>query len=84
MTVAEGDIVKATKDLLPQFPNLAIKHVKGHQTDHTRYENLTFEAQLNEDCGTTAKDTMRNQSHPETRPAPIEGRRATLYLDNNI
>ena len=44
MTAAEGDIVKATKKLLPQFSNLAIKHVKGHQTKHTTYKNLPFEA----------------------------------------
>ena len=32
MTAAKEDIEKATKDILPQFSNLAIKHVKGHQT----------------------------------------------------
>ena len=84
MTAAEGDIVKATKELLPQCPNIAIKHIKGHQTDHTRYKNLPFEAQLNEDCDIAAKETMWNQVHPNTRPAPIEGSRATLYLNNNM
>ena len=76
--------MKATKYLLPQFPNLAIKYVKGHQTKHTRYKNLSFEAQLNEDCDTAAKNTMQNQSHPETRPVPIESSRAILYLDNKM
>ena len=49
-----------------------------------RYENLTFEAQLNEDCNTAAKETMQNQPHTETRPNPIEGSRATLYFDNKM
>ena len=76
--------VKATKDLFPQFFNIAIKHVKGHQIKHASYENLPFEAQLSEDCDTAAKETMRNQPHSETRPNPIEGSRATLYLDNKM
>ena len=84
MTAAEGKIVKATKDLLPQFPKLAIKHAKGHQTKHTRYNNLPFEAQLNKDCNIAAKETMQNQPHPKTRPDPIEGSGVTLHLKNNM
>ena len=49
MTAVEGDLVKAIKDIMPQFPNLTIKHVKGHQDCRTAYRNLPLEAQLNID-----------------------------------
>ena len=84
MTAAEGDLLKVIKDTLPKFSNIALQHVRGHQDRTKSYENLPLQAQLNVDCDKAAKETMREQSQPATRPEPIEGTGATLYLNNNM
>ncbi|EJK60627.1 hypothetical protein THAOC_18981 [Thalassiosira oceanica] len=83
LTKAEGDLLTAiTRSLRSAFPNLSLKHVRGHQLRTTAYENLNFEAQLNEDCDAAAKQAMRTEVLTSSRPAPISGSRAQLYLDN--
>ncbi|EJK60435.1 hypothetical protein THAOC_19216, partial [Thalassiosira oceanica] len=82
LTKAEGDLLTAIKRLLRQFPTITLKHVRGHQLKHTRRANLSFEAQLNEDCDSAAKTAMRASAPPTTRPDPIAGSRAQLYLNN--
>ena len=49
-----------------------------------RYEDLTSEAQLNEDCDKEAKERMRSGEETTTRPKPIAGSKAMLYLKNNL
>ncbi|EJK60899.1 hypothetical protein THAOC_18684 [Thalassiosira oceanica] len=82
LTKAEGDLLTAIKRLLRQFPTITLKHVRGHQLKHTRWANLSFEAQLNEDCDSAAKTAMRASTPPTTRPEPIAGSRAQLFLNN--
>ena len=71
MTAAEGDLIKVITDTLPDFPNITLKHVRGHQDRGTSYRNLPLEAQLNVDCDREAKREMREQPIPTTRPDPI-------------
>ena len=68
--------------LLLDFPNATLNHVKGHQDDDTRYEDLDYQSRLNVDCDRAAKQTMRASAVPAHRPPPKEGHRATLYIDN--
>ena len=84
MTAAEGDLIKVITETLPDFPNITLKHVRGHQDRGTSYENLPLEAQLNVDCDKAAKQAMGEQSMPTIRPDPIEGVGATLYINNNM
>ena len=65
LTKAEGDLLTAIKRLLRSFPTISLKHVRGHQLRHTEFENLSFEAQLNEECDTCAKRAMRTCSPSE-------------------
>ena len=82
LTKAEGDLLTAIKRLLRHFPTITLKHVRGHQLRHTLFENLSFEAQMNEKCDVAAKEAMRASTLPEARPEPITGSRAQLYLNN--
>ena len=72
LTKAEGDLVTAITRSLRSFPNISLKHVRGHQLRTTAYENLNFEAQLNEDCDTAAKQAMRTAVLTSSRPAPVQ------------
>ncbi|EJK67092.1 hypothetical protein THAOC_11923 [Thalassiosira oceanica] len=82
LTKAEGDLLTAITRSLRSFPNISLKHVHGHQLRTTAYENLTFEAQLNEDCDVAAKQAMRTDVLTSSRPEPTDGSRAQLYLGN--
>ena len=82
LTKAEGDLLTAITRSLRSFPNISLKHVRGHQLRTKRYENLSFEAQLNEDCDAAAKTAMRTAVLTSSRPDPIGGSRAQLYLGN--
>ena len=84
MTAAEGDLIKVITETLPDYPNITLKHVRGHQDRGTSYRNLPLEEQLNVDCDREAKREMREQLTLTTRPDPIEGVGATLYIGNNM
>ena len=84
MTAAEGDLIKVITETLPEFPNITLTHVRGHQDRGISYENLPLEAQLNVDCDKEAKRAMREQMIPTTRPDPIKGVGVTLYINGNM
>ena len=84
LDAAESDLVKAARALLTQLPKVTIRHVKGHQDDQYAYADLPFEVQLNIDCDEAAKTCVRNMIAPTTRPDPINGAGAMLYLGNNM
>ena len=84
MTAAEGDLIKVITETLPEFPNITLTHVRGHQDRGISYENLPLEAQLNVDCDNKARRAMREQMIPTTRPDPIEGVGVTLYISGNM
>ena len=84
LDMAESDLVRAGKELMKRLTKVTLQHVKGHQTNKMRYEDLTFEAQLNEDCDKEAKERMRNGTETKTRPKPTPGSKAMLYLKNNL
>ena len=65
MTAVEGDLIKVITDTLTDFPNITLKHVRGHQNRGTSYGNLPLEAQLNVDCDRAAKQEMREQITPQ-------------------
>ena len=69
---------------LGRLPNVSLRHVKGHQTDDVRYEDLPFEAQLNEDCDKEAQSCMRGMVLDGSRPPPTAEAGAMLYLDNYL
>ena len=73
LTKAEGDLLTALTRTLRSFPNITLKHVRGHQLRNTSYQNLPFEAQLNEDCDVAAKGAMRTNIPTTSRPEPIGG-----------
>ena len=80
LDMAEYDLVSVGKELMKQLTKVTLQHVKGHQTDVMRYEDLTFESQLNEDCNKEAKERMRNGEETMTRQKPTAGSKAMLYL----
>ena len=80
LDMAEYDLVSVGKELMKRLTKVTLQHVKGHQTDVMRYEVLTFEAQLNEDCNKEAKERMRSGEETMTRPKPTAGSKAMLYL----
>ena len=41
---AESDLVKIGKDLMKKLTKITLRHVKGHQAEEKRYEDLLFEA----------------------------------------
>ena len=84
LDMAESDLVKAGKELMKRLTKVTLQHVKGHQTNKMRYEDLTFEAQLNEDCDKEAKERMRKGTETGTRPKPTAGSKTMLYLKNNL
>ncbi|KAL7545317.1 hypothetical protein ACHAWF_008670 [Thalassiosira exigua] len=84
LDAAESDLVKSALLILKRLPKVTLQHVKGHQEDDVRYEDLPFEAQLNVDCDEQAKLCVSNTTHDGTRPPPLEGSRAMLYLGPNM
>ena len=74
--------MQQTRAILQKFRNISLRHVKGHQDNDTRYEDIDLQSRLNVDCNAEAKRKMRASDCPTGRPAPAAGRRATLYTDN--
>ena len=68
--------------MLQKFRNISLRHVKGHQDDDTRYEDLNLQSRLNVDCDAEAKRKMRASDRPASRPTSAAGQRATLCIDN--
>ena len=42
LDMAEYDLVSVGKELMKRLTKVTLQHVKGHQTDAMRYEDLTF------------------------------------------
>ena len=82
LTKSEGKLVQQTRRLLKHFPDASLNHVKGHQDDDVRYEDLDYQTRLNVDCDREAQKAMRASTAPEGRKSPKDGHRATLYIDN--
>jgi hypothetical protein len=73
------EITKTMKEL--QFTNssVSIRHVKGHQDNNTRYENLPLEAQLNVDADRMA--TRQFTRRPgQTSEFVLDSLQACLYI----
>ena len=68
--------------LLKHFPRALFNHVKRHQDDDVRYEDLEYQAHLNVDCDREAKKTMRVSTAPKGQKLSKDGHRATLYINN--
>ncbi|KAL7544349.1 hypothetical protein ACHAWF_007733 [Thalassiosira exigua] len=79
---AESDLVRAARKILLNYPHITFQHLLGHQNDDTPYELLSFEAQLNVDCDHETKDCAYTDILPSTRPDPLPGSGAMLYLNN--
>ena len=84
MTAPESDLVSIARTLLRTMPNVIVKLVYGHQEDDIPINDLPLEAQLNIQCDGAAKDYMRELTYEGTRPPPIEGAGAILYLGANM
>ncbi|KAL7550562.1 hypothetical protein ACHAWF_015354 [Thalassiosira exigua] len=84
LNAAESDLVKSALKILKRLPKVTLRHVKGHQEDDIRYEDLPFEAQLNVDCDSEAKLCVENMTHLGSRPKPLEGSRAMLFLGTDM
>ena len=82
LSKAEGKLVQQTRTTFQKFQKVSLRHVKGHQDDDVRYEDLDLQSRLNVDCDADAKCKMRAFHRPTGRPTPAAGHRATLYIDN--
>ena len=74
-------------------------YVKGHQTDHVRYDQLDWWGQRNEDVDASAKSFLHKCTtgpvanrkvytqptlHLETRPLSIDGSKLTSITSNSL
>ena len=82
LSKAEGKLLQQTRTILQKFRNVSLRHVKGHQDDDMRYEDLDLQSRLNVDCDPEAKCKMRASDRPTSCPTPAAGHRATLHIDN--
>ena len=53
--------MQQTRRLLKHFLDVTLNHVKGHQDDDTRYEDLDQQSRLNVDCDRKAKKAFRSK-----------------------
>jgi hypothetical protein len=83
---AEYDTITAIFKLLEDFDNVAFEWVPGHQDDEddTNFEDRPLEVLLNIACDLAAKECLRQQTFPSTRPQPSEGAKATLYFGTTM
>ena len=82
LSKAEEKLAQQTRVTLQTFRKVSLCHVKGHQDDDVRYEDLDLQSRLNVDCDAEAKRKMCTSDRPTGRPTPAAGHRATLYIDN--
>ena len=77
------DIIQAIVYTLQTFPKCPeIKHVMGHQDNHTTYDQLPLEAQLNVDADAAATKFQDSYGSRRWQVPRICGNRAQLYLSN--
>ena len=78
---SEGKLVQQTRRLLSHFLGASLIHVKDHQDDDTRHEDLDYQSRLTVDCNREAKKVMRASIAPKGRN-PKDGHPVTLYMSN--
>ncbi len=80
---SDWDIIQAIVSTLQTFPKCPeITHVMGHQDNHTTYDQLPLEAQLNVDADAAATKFQDSYGSRRWQVPRICGNRAQLYLSN--
>ena len=73
--IPEYDLINAIQQLSDSLPiSVRPKHVKGHQDDGTKYEDLPYAAQINVDCDEIAGRTL------DTPPTDMPQRDTASFL----
>eukprot|EP00956_Cyclotella_meneghiniana_P019828 scaffold34484_cov39-Cyclotella_meneghiniana.AAC.4 len=82
MERAESDIIQSTQKMMKDFKDLTIEWIRGHQDDNDEMniDDRPLPVRLNIQCDLAAKECMK----PKKRAPPLEGAKATLYLETNI